>query len=46
MVNYLDCTSKPLHDFIYESNQGKAVFFLETKGVAVQKLASLPQDGF
>lgn len=32
-------TSKPLHDFIYESNQGKTVFFMPTKEEAVAKLA-------
>ena len=35
-------TSKPLHDFIYESNQGKDVFFLDTREAAIEKLASLP----
>lgn len=35
-------TSKPLHDFIYESNQGNDVFFLDTREKAVEKLASLP----
>ena len=34
-------TSKPLHDFIYESNQGKDVFFLDTREKAIEKLASL-----
>lgn len=42
--DYSGYTSKPLHDFIYESNQGKTVFFLDTKEAAVQKLASLPQE--
>lgn len=32
-------TSKPLHDFIYESNQGKDFFFVANKEEAVQKLA-------
>ena len=31
-------TSKPLHDFIYESNKGKDVFFVETLEEAVDKL--------
>lgn len=35
-------TSKPLRDFIYESNQGKDVFFLDTRETAVEKLAFLP----
>lgn len=32
-------TSKPLHDFIYESNQGKDFFFVATKEDAVERLA-------
>ena len=31
-------TSKPLKDFIFESNKGKDVFFVATKEEAVQKL--------
>ena len=31
-------TSKPLKDFIYESNQGKDIFFTATKDEAVAKL--------
>ena len=31
-------TSKPLKDFIYESNQGKNFFFVATKEEAIQKL--------
>ena len=31
-------TSKPLRDFIYESNQGKHVFFVSTVEEAVEKL--------
>lgn len=31
-------TSKPLHDFIYESNNGKDVFFVSTKEEAVERL--------
>ncbi len=31
-------TSKPLKDFIYESNQGRDFFFVATKEEAVQKL--------
>lgn len=34
-------TSKPLKDFIYESNNGKDVFFVATKEEAVQKLANV-----
>ncbi len=33
-------TSKPLHDFIYESNQGKDFFFVGTKEEALEKLAA------
>lgn len=32
-------TSKPLQDFIYESNQGKDFFFVDTKEEAVGRLA-------
>ncbi|RKJ40283.1 DUF4180 domain-containing protein [Acutalibacter sp. 1XD8-33] len=31
-------TSKPLHDFIYESNQGRDFFFVETEEEAVRRL--------
>jgi hypothetical protein len=31
-------TSKPLHDFIYESNNGKDIFFVENLNQAVEKL--------
>lgn len=34
-------TSKPLQDFIRESNKGKDVFFVGTKEDAVQKLSEL-----
>ena len=33
-------TSKPLQDFIYESNQGKDIFFAATREEAVQRLIS------
>lgn len=32
-------TSKPLHDFIYESNQGKDFFFVATQEEAIRRLA-------
>ena len=32
-------TSKPLRDFIYESNQGKHVFFVSTLEEAIEKLS-------
>lgn len=34
-------TSKPLHDFIYESNQGKDVFFVSTQEEAIDRLAQI-----
>ena len=37
--DYSRYTSKPLHDFIYESNQGKDFFFVETKEEALRRLA-------
>lgn len=37
--DYSRYTSKPLHDFIYESNNGKDVFFVNTKEEAVEYLA-------
>lgn len=35
-------TSKPLRDFIYESNQGTDFFFLSSREEAVEKLAQIP----
>ncbi len=32
-------TSKPLKDFIYESNQGKDIFFVPTKEEAINRLS-------
>ena len=37
--DYSHYTSKPLKDFIYESNHGKDFFFVSTKEEAVQKLS-------
>lgn len=37
--DYSRYTSKPLRDFIYESNQGKDIFFLATREEAVTRLA-------
>ena len=34
-------TSKPLKDFIYESNNGKDIFFVETENKAIEKLECL-----
>ncbi len=32
-------TSKPLKDFIYQSNKGKDVFFVATREEAIQKIS-------
>ena len=37
--DYSHYTSKPLKDFIYESNHGKDFFFVSTKEEAVQRLS-------
>lgn len=37
--DYAHYTSKPLHDFIYESNQGQNVFFVSSQEEAIEKLA-------
>ena len=37
--DYTKYTSKPLKDFIYESNQGNDFFFVATRGEAVEKLS-------
>lgn len=36
--DYTRYTSKPLHDFIYESNKGKDVFFASTETEALEML--------
>ncbi len=36
--DYSHYTSKPLKDFIYESNHGKDVFFVQTKEEAIDML--------
>lgn len=36
--DYSRYTSKPLHDFMYESNQGKDVFFVSSQAEAVDVL--------
>ncbi|MBS6511183.1 MAG: DUF4180 domain-containing protein [Clostridiales bacterium] len=33
-------TSKPLRDFIYESNRGKDIFFVESQEQALQRLGA------
>ncbi|MCI8336843.1 MAG: DUF4180 domain-containing protein [Peptococcaceae bacterium] len=39
--DYSHYTSKPLQDFIYESNQGKDFFFVATETEAIEKLAEV-----
>ncbi|MFV0342054.1 MAG: DUF4180 domain-containing protein [Anaerocolumna sp.] len=39
--DYSKYTSKPLKDFIYESNNGKDIFFVETKNDAINNLSKL-----
>lgn len=39
--DYSHYTSKPLHDFIYESNKGRDVFFVATEEEAIRRLAGL-----
>ena len=39
--DYSHYTSKPLKDFIYESNKVKDVFFVATKEEAIQKIANI-----
>lgn len=34
-------TSKPLRDFIYESNKGKDIFFVSSEDEALKKLSSV-----
>lgn len=34
-------TSKPLRDFIYESNHGKHIFFVPTESEAIEKLSEI-----
>ena len=41
--DYSHYTSKPLKDFIYESNQGKDFFFVATQEEAVSRLAQAGQ---
>jgi len=39
--DYSKYTSKPLHDFIYESNNGKDIFFADSAEHAVQMLQNV-----
>lgn len=38
--DYSHYTSKPLRDFIYESNEGSHIFFVGTEEEAVEKLSN------
>lgn len=38
--DYSHYTSKPLHDFIYESNKGKDIFFVTTEEAVERLLAA------
>ncbi len=40
--DYSRYTSKPLRDFIYESNKGRDFFFVETREEALRKLTGTP----
>lgn len=40
--DYSHYTSKPLKDFIYESNNGANFFFVSTKEEAIQRLTETP----
>lgn len=37
--DYSNYTSKPLKDFIYESNKGKKIFFIENEQEAIKMLS-------
>mgnify|MGYP001026617078 CR=1 FL=1 len=39
--DYSNYTSKPLKDFIYESNNGKDIFFIENEDEAVKVLSKI-----
>lgn len=39
--DYSHYTSKPLKDFIYESNKGRDIFFVATKEEAIQKIREI-----
>lgn len=38
-------TSKPLKDFIYESNKGKNIYFQPTDSLAIDKLSGCEKNG-
>lgn len=39
--DFSNYTSKPLKDFIYESNNGKDIFFVENEEKAIEKLGKI-----
>lgn len=39
--DYSKYTSKPLKDFIYESNKGKDIFFIENENEVVKMLSKV-----
>lgn len=39
--DYSKYTSKPLKDFIYESNNGRDIFFVENEDEAIEKLSKV-----
>lgn len=39
--DFSNYTSKPLKDFIYESNQGRNIFFVEDEEKAIEKLGEI-----
>lgn len=39
--DYTIYSSKPLKDFIYESNHGKDIFFVSTEDAAIEKLSTV-----
>lgn len=39
--DFSNYTSKPLKDFIYESNQGRNIFFVENEEKAIEKLGEI-----
>ena len=41
--DYSRCTSKPLRDFIRESNEGRDFFFVVPRDEAVRLLADAPE---
>ena len=42
--DYSNYTSKPLRDFMYESNKGSHIFFVATRDEAIAKLTGVAAD--